>query len=297
VQTTGAPTGWLGARRPARAGARRGALAAVLVGALLTGCTAASGSTPSPGTSHAVGSTTPSAGSPSSSATGTATDPREAAPAADAALTSGGLTLTLRADRPTLTPQPDGSVQASIPLPAELPADAAQLTAPPGTTFEVQLDGSVVVRDGAGAFVGGLASPTATTDDATLVRARFEAAGTRGLRVVVSRALVGSTDATSGRATVWLGTSLLTSAEWGEREGGRSLAVDPTPWARAGGLAAQDATWASVVALAPDADTTGMHDQFLCHALGAADKATWNLEPWRPDVGSMATLVARCNPT
>ncbi|PVU84140.1 DUF2599 domain-containing protein [Cellulomonas sp. WB94] len=109
--------------------------------------------------------------------------------------------------------------------------------------------------------------------------------------------MVGSTVATSGTATVWFGTALVTRATWGEREGGRSLAVDPTPWARAGGLAAQDATWAAVVALAPDADTTAMHDQFLCHALGAADKATWNLEPWRPDVGSMATLVARCNPT
>ena len=86
-------------------------------------------------------------------------------------------------------------MQASVPLPGDLPADAAQLTAPPGTTFEVQLDGSVVV------------------------------------------------------------------------------------------------------ALAPDADTNGMNDQFLCHALGAADKATWNLEPWRPDVGEMATLAARCNPT
>ncbi|HEY5518204.1 MAG TPA: DUF2599 domain-containing protein, partial [Cellulomonas sp.] len=69
------------------------------------------------------------------------------------------------------------------------------------------------------------------------------------------------------------------------------------PWVRAGGLAAQDATWAAVVALAPEAGTTGMHDQFLCHALGAADKATWNLEPWRPDVGSLATLAASCNPT
>ena len=58
-----------------------------------------------------------------------------------------------------------------------------------------------------------------------------------------------------------------------------------------------EAALAAVVALAPEADTNGMHDQFLCHALGAADKATWNLEPWRPDVGSMATLVARCNPT
>jgi Protein of unknown function (DUF2599) len=269
----------------------------VLVSALLSGCTTASGSKPSPGTSHTSGSAMPSTGPPSGSASASASAPGEAAPGADAALTSGALTLTLRADQPTITPQPDGSVQAAIPLPADLPADAAQLIAPPGTTFEVQLDGSVVVRDTAGAFAGGLASPTATTDDGTLVRARFETAGTQGLRVVVSRALVGSTFATSGTATVWFGTALLTSAEWGEREGGRSLAVDPTPWARAGGLAAQDATWAAVVALAPEARTTGMHDQFLCHALGAADKATWNLEPWRPDVGSMATLVARCNPT
>jgi hypothetical protein len=270
-----------------------GAVVAVLVSALLTGCTKASGSTQAPGRSQASESTTPSTGPPSTSASARV----EAAPDADAALTSGTLTLTVRADHPTITPQPDGSVQAVVPLPADLPADAAQLFAPPGTTFEVQLDGSVVARDLSGGFVGGLASPTATTDDGTLVRARFEAAGTQGLRVVVSRALVGSTERTSGAATVWLGTTLVTSATWGEREGGRSLAVDPTPWARAGGLAAQDATWAAVVALAPDVDTNAMHDQFLCHALGAADKATWNLEPWRPDVGSMATLVARCNPT
>ena len=231
------------------------------------------------------------------SASASATARVGTAPGGTAMLTSGALTLTLRADRPTITAQPDGSVQASIPVPGELPADAAQLTAPSGSTFEVQLDGSVVVRDAAGAFAGGLASPTATTEDGTLVRARFETAGTAGLRVVVSPALIGATPSASGTATVWFGTALLVSATWGEREGGRSLAVDPTPWARAGGLAAQDATWAAVVALAPEADTNGMHDQFLCHALGAADKATWNLEPWRPDVGSLATLAARCNPT
>ncbi|HEX5333273.1 MAG TPA: DUF2599 domain-containing protein [Cellulomonas sp.] len=281
MRTTGATAGGSGARRPAPHDARLGALIAVLVSALLTGCTATGDPGPGPGASPGASPATESAAASASAAT----------------LTSGALTLTLQADRPTITPQPDGSVQASIPLPADLPADAAQLIAPPGTTFDVQLDGSVVVRDTAGAFAGGLASPTATTDDGTLVRARFEAAGTQGLRAVVSRALVGSTERTSGTATVWLGTTLVTSATWGEREGGRSLAVDPTPWARAGGLAAQDATWAAVVALAPDADTNAMHDQFLCHALGAADKATWNLEPWRPDVGSMATLMARCNPT
>ncbi|HEX7805241.1 MAG TPA: DUF2599 domain-containing protein [Cellulomonas sp.] len=291
METTGGTSRGTGALRSARPVAALGAVVTVLLGALLGGCTTASGSTPAPSASQASGSTAQSTGSAATSA------PEDAAPGADVALKSGALTLTLRADRPTITPQPDGSVQASIPLPADLPADAAQLISPPGMTFEVQLDGSVVVRDPAGAFLGGLASPTATADDGTVVRARFEAAGTQGLRVVVSGALLGSTGSTSGTATVWLGTSVLTSATWGEREGGRSLAVDPTLWARAGGLAAEDATWAAVVALAPEADTNGMHDQFLCHALGAADKATWNLEPWRPDVGSMATLVARCNPT
>ena len=291
METTGGTSRGTGALRSARPVAALGAVVTVLLGALLGGCTTASGSTPAPSASQASGSTAQSTGSAATSA------PEDAAPGADVALKSGALTLTLRADRPTITPQPDGSVQASIPLPADLPADAAQLISPPGMTFEVQLDGSVVVRDPAGAFLGGLASPTATADDGTLVRARFEAAGTQGLRLVVSGALLGSTGSTSGTATVWLGTSVLMSATWGEREGGRSLAVDPTLWARAGGLAAEDATWAAVVALAPEADTNGMHDQFLCHALGAADKATWNLEPWRPDVGSMATLVARCNPT
>lgn len=296
VQTTGARSRRPAARCTPRAGAAltslaavpAAVLAAVLVSALLGGCTAADDATPAPSASHGTESVTPRAEAPSGSATtivGTV------------ALTSGALTLSLRADRPTVTAQPDGSVQASIALPTELPAEAAQLTAPVGTTFEVQLDGSVVVRDAAGAFAGGLASPTATTEDGTLVRAQLEAAGTEVLRVVVSPALIDGTGGASGAVTVWFGTALLESATWGEREGGRSLAVDPTPWARAGGLAAQDATWAAVVALAPEAGTTGMHDQFLCHALGAADKATWNLEPWRPDVGSLATLAASCNPT
>jgi hypothetical protein len=297
VQTTGARTRNPGVRRPPRAGTALSALVAVLVSALLTGCTATGDRPAAPSASHASGTATPRAEAPSDPATAGI----GAAHVDSVALTSGALTLTLAltrsADRAAVTAQPDGSVQASIPLPADLPADAARLTAPAGTTFEVQLDGSAVVRDAAGAFAGGLASPTATTEDGTLVRAQFEAAGSRVLRVVVSPTLIGGTPGASGAVTVWLGTALLESATWGEREGGRSLAVDPTPWARAGGLAAQDATWAAVVALAPEADTNGMHDQFLCHALGAADKATWNLEPWRPDVGSLATLAARCNPT
>lgn len=94
-----------------------------------------------------------------------------------------------------------------------------------------------------------------------------------------------------------LGTQAVRSTDWGEREGGRSLAVDPTAWARAAGQAGQELVWAQLVAAEPEIDTPTMHDQLVCHAVGAPDKATWNLEPWRPDVGLLATMAERCNPT
>ncbi|MFE6234514.1 DUF2599 domain-containing protein [Cellulosimicrobium sp. NPDC057862] len=96
---------------------------------------------------------------------------------------------------------------------------------------------------------------------------------------------------------VTLGTQSVRSTDWGEREGGRSLAVDPTTWARAAGQAGQELVWAQLVAAEPEADVPTMHDQLVCHAVGAPDKTTWNLEPWRPDVGLLATMAARCNPT
>lgn len=120
--------------------------------------------------------------------------------------------------------------------------------------------------DAAGAPAGD-ADETATTDDA-------------GARDVV----------------VPLGTRAVRSTDWGEREGGRSLAVDPTAWARGAGQAGRELVWAQVVAAEPEADTPTMHDQLVCHAVGAPDKTTWNLEPWRPDVGLLATMSARCNP-
>src|SRR5450830_952393 len=141
VQRTWARTGRAGARPPRRTGGSLGALVATLVSALLAGCTATEGPTSGVGARPASDSAASSVGSPSPSATVRASA-SPSGPAAGgtavggtAALTSGALTLTLRAERPTITAQPDGSVQASIPLPAELPADAAQLAAPPGTTF------------------------------------------------------------------------------------------------------------------------------------------------------------------
>ena len=88
----------------------------------------------------------------------------------------------------------------------------------------------------------------------------------------------------------------LITATWGEHDGGRSLAVEPAQWVRNAEPIAFDALWDELVAAVPEADTPAMRDQLLCHMIGAPAKATWNLEPWRPDVGLIEVMRARCNP-
>jgi len=165
---------------------------------------------------------------------------------------------------------------------AEVPV---ALTLTSDGTFEPRADGSVTVRAG-GTAVGGLSAPRG---------ARLVAADGTHLEV---RPL--ADDASGGAdddVTTTLGTSAVERTDWGDREGGRSLAVVPTDWAREAGQAGVDLAWAELVAADPEVDTATMHDQLECHAIGAPDKDSWNLEPWRPDVGLVATMAARCNPT
>jgi hypothetical protein len=91
-------------------------------------------------------------------------------------------------------------------------------------------------------------------------------------------------------------------AHWGDLS---SLRVYPTPAGRqvAGQLnkdAQGDEAWTEVLALAPDANTPGMRDQFLCHwnfaELVQPGKTSWNLEPWRPVVDDDTMVDTRCNP-
>ncbi|KRD35664.1 hypothetical protein ASE27_12770 [Oerskovia sp. Root918] len=167
-------------------------------------------------------------------------------------------------------------------------------------------DGSISVLDAAGTPLGGLSAPEATEPSGSAVRAGvLVVAPTRAeVRVKAAGATPSGTAGTTASAppedvtvTTWLGAQGVRSATWGNREGGRSLAVDPTPWARQSGLVGEETAWAQLVASEPEADSSTMRDQFDCHALGATDKKTWNLEPWRPDVGFLATAAARCNPT
>jgi hypothetical protein len=97
------------------------------------------------------------------------------------------------------------------------------------------------------------------------------------------------------------GAALIDHVQWGSTDQGRQLRVYPTAAGRADTSASGiDQAWSEILAAAPDANTPGMHDQFECHWVFARivdpTKTSWNLEPWRPDVGYQATVAARCNP-
>lgn len=255
-------------------------------GALLAGC----GVLPDDG----APTSGPDASAPATSSAAPPTPSADAAPTVEAVRSSGlaaqvGDRTVLHAlaeDDGTVTAAPDGDVTvlAVTGGPAGTPA-AVLLAAPPDATIVVQDDGSFVVLASDGTFLGGAARPV--TADGGGVPVRITATDDGALRA----------SADDGDLQIRVGVTALAGAEWGEREGGRSLAVAPTPWARAAGQAGESGVWAELVAAVPEADTPGMHDQLTCHVLGAPDKETWNLEPWRPDVGFLGVLAAACNPT
>jgi len=186
------------------------------------------------------------------------------------------------------------------------PGGSARLALVSPGALDVDTDGSITVLDGNGipvAAVGPPTPPSGTEDDAP----RIEVTDTDATHARVEvddpiRPAQGS--GSTGEATPTgplqvtfvIGTQAIDSATWGDNEGGRSLAVDPADWARHAGQAGVDLIRTQLVAAEPDAGSTTMGDQLVCHAVGAPDKATWNLEPWRPDVGLILTATAQCNP-
>ncbi|CAN3126918.1 DUF2599 domain-containing protein [Mycobacterium sp. smrl_JER01] len=91
-------------------------------------------------------------------------------------------------------------------------------------------------------------------------------------------------------------------AKWGDLS---SLRVYPTASARrisghAGTQPLAEAAWVEVLALSPDAAIPGMREQFMCHwnfaEFAQPGKTSWNLEPWRPEVGPDEMMATRCNP-
>ncbi len=186
------------------------------------------------------------------------------------------------------------------------PGGSARIALASPGALDVDSDGSITVLDGDGTPVAAVsppATPSGTTEDDAPRIEVTDIDATRA-RVEVDRPRVARGSDSAGTArrpgplpvTFVVGTHAIESATWGENEGGRSLAVDPTDWARHAGQAGLDLIRTQLVAAEPDAGSTTMGDQLVCHAVGAPDKATWNLEPWRPDVGLILTATAHCNP-
>ncbi len=191
-----------------------------------------------------------------------------------------------------VTEDDDGSVRLDVHVPEGATPVVAAINAP-GVTFDVRPDGSLVVSDD-GVPVAGAQAPRGETADGLRQRASLEAWGD-GVKLTVDRA-PGSDGRPEATVQLWFTDEAVTDLDWGEREGGRSLAVTPSAWARARSDAAEELVWAAV-SEEDGADGDGMRDQLLCHLIGAPDKDTWNLEPWRPDVGLAGVIAARCNPT
>ncbi|MCL1800791.1 MAG: DUF2599 domain-containing protein [Promicromonosporaceae bacterium] len=126
------------------------------------------------------------------------------------------------------------------------------------------------------------------------------------LRNVAADVAARAGDLVSGETAPLPDSPAMISATWAYRadEGGRTLMVVPAQWVREAvrGTSlsrAQEATnrvWDEMIAAEPEANSQTMRDQLICHALGAPEKDSWNLEPWRPDVGLAATIAAMCNP-
>lgn len=303
----------------------------VVVAVLLTGCSLPDGAAPVPPASAASEGAAPGEPSPEPGPERATVTQALSADGIELVLTVplGAAVGTGGGEPVTVSPDEDGSSRVAFVLPADEAATVASSgSAPTGTTdgsdavrtavpATIDLvspadgslvrnsDGSITVLDAAGTPLGGLSAPEATETSGSAGRAGVVVvAPTRAEVHAKARGATpsgttgdGADPAHGWAVTTWLGAQGVRSATWGDREGGRSLAVDPTPWARQSGIVGEATAWAQLVASEPEAASTTMRDQFDCHALGATDKTTWNLEPWRPDVGFLATAAARCNPT
>jgi hypothetical protein len=201
------------------------------------------------------------------------------------ALTSASVTLTLSPDpsfvaaggQVTASADADGSARATVTGAGASAVPVGILSPAAGTTASVEADASVALLSPDGAWAGGLV--------VTGVGAGLAAQPDGTIRLTAADG-----------AQLWLATQAVQSLDWGNREGGRSLAVTPTAWARTGSLAAEAGVWAAL-SVDPQAATATMRSQLDCHLLGARDKATWNLEPWRPEVDTATMIATSCNPS
>lgn len=203
-------------------------------------------------------------------------------------------------------PDEDGAVVLTAALPTDPGGETSVaavlwLVPPAGWAVERLEDGSALLRDADGRAAGAVTAPVLVGDAAgsgVRVQAVESDGGLEWRLTLPVRADGTVEEPPGGTVSATFAGSAVREATWRDLagEGGRSLAVVPATWARGGGLAAEELVWAQLTAQEPEADAPTVRDQLSCHVIGAPDKASWNLEPWRPDVGLLRMIGALCNP-
>jgi hypothetical protein len=106
--------------------------------------------------------------------------------------------------------------------------------------------------------------------------------------------VAGSASARPARATF----TYATSAQW--INGGQTLSITPSGFARALGIPAAQGVWNNAMSLAGSryltwAQYDSMMEQLRCH-LYFVVKTPYNLDKWRPSVAWWYELYTKCNP-
>lgn len=200
---------------------------------------------------------------------------------------------------------PDGVRVHTVIQNAEAPVEFNYpVQVPAGASLTSDSSGSVLLVDAKGALIGGIAPAWAVDGQRRPVATRYEVRGTTVVQIVDHRA----TDVQYPVvADPYLGIDLISSAAWEYYPGdGWTLKVTPTWWARATATNSIAASygWSELYAKYRDrglcCNLDGMRDQYICHhvVVGVRDpnKATWNLDEWRPDVSYAETVNTYCNP-
>jgi hypothetical protein len=200
----------------------------------------------------------------------------------------------------------DDSVQLSAVLTSAKSGNALgfAITPPAGSHMVVQTDGSVLFVEASGASAsGGIAAPWAKDANGAVLATYYSLNG----NTLIQHVAVSATTTYPVVADPWLFINLIDHATWHYTSPyGWTFQVYPTLWARAnaGSTAVGYADWDELYARYKNAglntNLSGMRDQLVCHEIVVAivqpTKASWNIDEWRPSVGLLSTINAKCNP-
>ena len=192
----------------------------------------------------------------------------------------------------------DGSLQVAvlIPVPDAPHEFTFPLDVPEGTRLVKGDDGGVLALSATDDLVLGVGAPWARDAAGGVVETEFRI---DGQSIIQSVHYDG--DDYPLVADPWLGLKLVDRVTHAGTGTSIVYSVYPTAWGRGvAGFIARDAAFNEAKAHYPwGFGKPQIRDQFYCHydmRPTTTFKSSWNLEIWRPDVGLVKTVLARCNP-